>query len=455
MVYVRAMKTEFLLDYPTILANQPRPVHFAIQFVADKVGAVRPKPAAFCVVLDRSGSMNGAPLAHAKAATKVAVRNLLPEDQFGLVIFDQEARTVIPLQPAKNKQSFYTIIDQIAAGGSTNLTGGWMLGRDELGKTGAGTNRRLLLLSDGQLNFGIKEPVAVRQIVVNGLEQAEVRTSCLGFGPTYNEDLMADLAKATNGQFYHADSPESLPGIFAAELEGLQNLSVQNLRVRVKALDFCEEFTAMGEYPSVTLPDGRREFALGDLVSEEERIVCFGVKVYALPLINGQAAFDLKGELLLGVEVLWDELSLQGLCSRTLTQEVRVKATQDPAVVVVNRVVVPWVSQQMAGAVVAGAIKLMDGGKEAEAQAWLDKNILDLQQYGDDCKEARAQLQDMKKSITLWSAVKRKEAMLGSYRSRKMSSREIWEQQQKSQGGNPPPPGSNPPAAGGGNPPTV
>ena len=28
------MKTEFHLDYPTILANQARPVHFAIRFEA-------------------------------------------------------------------------------------------------------------------------------------------------------------------------------------------------------------------------------------------------------------------------------------------------------------------------------------------------------------------------------------------------------------------------------------
>jgi hypothetical protein len=50
------MKIEFFLDFPTILANQPRTVHFVIQVVADKVGAVRPKPAAFCAVMDRSGS---------------------------------------------------------------------------------------------------------------------------------------------------------------------------------------------------------------------------------------------------------------------------------------------------------------------------------------------------------------------------------------------------------------
>lgn len=72
-----------------------------------------------------------------------------------------------------------------------------MLGRDELKKAGAGASRRLLLLSDGQLNPGIVEPAAVRQVAAAGLEQVGIRTSCLGFGPNYNRDLMTTMAQVT------------------------------------------------------------------------------------------------------------------------------------------------------------------------------------------------------------------------------------------------------------------
>jgi Ca-activated chloride channel homolog len=437
------MKTDFLLDYPTILANQARPVHFAIQFVADVMGNLRPRPAAFCAVVDRSGSMEGPPLIHAKAAAKVAVRNLRRDDLFGLVVFDNEARTVIPLQKATNKQSFYDIIDRIRHGGSTNLTGGWMLGRDELCKAEAGTTRRLLLLSDGLLNIGIKEPEAVRQIVIAGLKHDAVCTSCLGFGDKYNEDLLAALAQATNGQFYDADSPETLPTIFAAELDGLQKLCIQNLRIRIQALDFCEKYSQMGEYPSVSLPDGRTEFAVGDLVSEEERIVCFSVQALGLPIINGKPPFDLKGELLLGVEVLWDELLEHGLVSRTLTQQVRIQATQNPAEVVVNRVVAPWISLQKAGAAVADATKMLDQGKINEALAALDKSIQELGQYGERGEEAIKVLQDMKSKISSgeWTLRERKSSRHVSYLHMKMSSRELMLQKPTPPSSNQQPPG--------------
>ncbi len=53
------MNIENFLDCQTILANQARPVNFAIRFEADEINNPRPRPAAFCVVLDRSGSMEG------------------------------------------------------------------------------------------------------------------------------------------------------------------------------------------------------------------------------------------------------------------------------------------------------------------------------------------------------------------------------------------------------------
>ena len=94
--------------------------------------------------------------------------------------------------------------------------------RDELKKAPSGTQRRLLLLSDGHLNKGIVDPVQVKRIVASGLERDTVRTSSLGFGDSYSEDVLRQLAKASGGNFHDADSPEKLPVIFKEELQGLQ-----------------------------------------------------------------------------------------------------------------------------------------------------------------------------------------------------------------------------------------
>jgi Ca-activated chloride channel family protein len=424
------MKIDALLDYPAILACHARPVHFAVRLRADPTGNPRPRPAAFCVVIDRSGSMSGPPLARAKAAAALAVKNLRSRDHFALVVFDDTAQTVIPLQAPTNKAALLARISRINEGGSTNLSAGWMLGRDELRQSPAGASRRLLLLSDGQLNVGITDPPAVRQIVAAGLEQDTVRTSCLGFGDGYNEELMADLARATNGAFYDAESPEKLPAIFAAELDRLQRLAVQNLRLRIKPLAYCEALAPLGEYPQVELPDGRVEFALGDLVAEEERIACFAVQVLALPTINGQPVFKLDGEPLLDVEVVYDGLDAQGVASREYRQRINIQAAQDPGKMRLNGEVVPWVALQRASKAVSEATREMDAGRAPAAAVLLKQAIEDLRHYGEaqGVAEALRLLEETLVKIDLgeWSARERKAVCYEAQSLRRMSSAEMW-----------------------------
>jgi len=343
----------------------------------------RAEPAAFCVVLDRSGSMEGPPLAHALTAARTAIKHLRKQDHFAMVAFDDTAQVVLPLQAAKSKAGWAEQVKAIHSGGSTNLTAGWMLGRDELAKASPGCARRLLLLTDGQLNVGIVDPVQVRGIVAAGLERQGVRTSCLGFGDEYDEHLLGTLAKATGGDFHDADSPETLPAIFAHELDGLQALIVQNLRVRLKRLDFCERIIGLNDYPWVKLPDGRTEVAIGDLVSEEERVAVFALEVLPLPLLNGQPVASLAGETLLEVELAWDELSASGIASKTWSQVVRVQATQNPAEVKANEEVLSWVAVQRAAKALREAAERAAAGDEAGAQRQLQAEITLMEASGD------------------------------------------------------------------------
>jgi len=81
-------------------------------------------------------------------------------------VFDDAAQVVVPLAVAKAKTAWRNAVNAIRNGGGTNLTAGWMLGRDELAKAPESFSRRLLLLTDGQLNVGI---------AASGLERQGVR----------------------------------------------------------------------------------------------------------------------------------------------------------------------------------------------------------------------------------------------------------------------------------------
>ena len=373
------MKTQLQLDYPAILANTARPVHLAITFDAPEVAGSRPQPVAFVAVIDRSGSMQGDPLTAAKRAARTVVRNLRKGDHFGLVVFDDEAQTLVPLADARDEISVMTTIDQIGAGGSTNLAGGWALGRDLMSGLPAGCPRKLLLLTDGDLNVGVVEPELVKKMVAMGLEKNGLRTSCLGFGDSYNEDLLEALAKVTGGGFHNAQKPESLPEIFRKELDGLQSIVVQNLRVRVRSCGFVDRITLMGDYPELSLGDNLKEYALGDFVSGERRVAVLALSVLPIPPgADGRPTATWDGEDLVSLEIRFDTITREGLVSHVEAHRVKVRPVQSPEDVQVNKEVLPWVSLQSASAAVERAIRLRDEGHAEQAREIVRNEIAAL-----------------------------------------------------------------------------
>lgn len=426
------LKTDCQLDYATILANQARPVHLALRFTAPTLDQPRQEPCAFTLVIDRSGSMGGTPLDYAKKAALTALKNLRTGDHFAVVQFDTEAQVVLPLQPVGSARTpLAEKIEAIAAGGSTNLTGGWMLGRDELKKAPKACRRRLLLLTDGQLNAGITEPALVEQIVASGLEKDGVRTATLGFGDNYDETILAALAKRANGEFYDADGPEKLPAIFKAELEGLQRITAANVRVRLKPRAFCESWTQCSDYTQTVLPEGWTELSVGDLVSGEERSLVLALEVLPLPLqADGTPLTTLEGEELIEIHVLWDDIGTDEIRSCRHEQVIRIQATQNPAEVKLNQEVVAAIATQLAGKVVDDASKDIRENRLEAARAKIDKLRNLLADYGlpDKTTDAMALLESIQHVIAEGGFTPRS-SKTNRYRTRdarKMSSHSHW-----------------------------
>src|SRR5258707_6118624 len=371
------MNIELQLDYKTILRNSSGPVHRVARLTAPAQPLTqRARPTAFTIVLDRSGSMQGAPIEHAKRACREVIKTLRPEDYFSLVVFDDSAQVIIPLERPVNRYGWYQTVDQIQAGDSTILRGGWLLGRDELMRArkpagGIAPIRKILLLTDGHLNAGITEPDHVEALTRAGLEKDEIRTSCLGFGDGYNENILAAMSKVGQGQLHDADSPEKFPIILADELDWLQKLIAQNLRLRVQRKVFCNAWKQYGDYPQVQLPDQRTELALGDLVSGEERYVVLMLEVLPLPLLpDGSLPASLEGEELVALEFAYTSIREEGtdlrLESRTSSHLVRIQGTQNPADVVHNVELIAVIANQQAADAVRKAAEALAGGADAE-----------------------------------------------------------------------------------------
>ena len=178
-------------------------------------------PKRLALVLDRSGSMNGHPLNEALRCVEFIAKNLLPQDQLALVVYDNKVDTLLPLQAMQSADAVAKAITGLACGGMTNLHGGWLAGAQQLESGVDAAVSRVILLSDGQANHGETNLSVIESQCSQWLGKG-ITTTTVGLGRDFNEDLMIGMARAGGGQNYYGQTAADLNDSFNEELALLQ-----------------------------------------------------------------------------------------------------------------------------------------------------------------------------------------------------------------------------------------
>lgn len=279
------MKINALLDVNVVAheAEDEVAVLLELEAPATLADTTRP-PASLQVVLDRSGSMSGAPLEGAKKALVALVRRLQPSDNFGLVTFDDSAQVVVPAGPLADKESVIRLIEVVHSGGSTDLSAGYLRGLREIRRvaTAGGT---LLVVSDGHVNAGIQGADEFASITSKAYADGIV-TSTLGYGQGYDETLLSAIARSGSGNHVFAEDPDAAGAAIAGEVDGLLNKVVQALSLTVKFEPAVEFLRLYNDLPAQRVGDGAVMVELGDLYSEEGRKVLLKFKVPAIAALG-------------------------------------------------------------------------------------------------------------------------------------------------------------------------
>jgi Ca-activated chloride channel family protein len=192
-------------------------------------------PLHLSLVIDRSGSMSGKPLAEAKRCAEYVLDGLLPADRLSLVVYDDGVDTLVPATPvADGREAIRRAIRQIADGGSTNLHGGWHQGvATLLPYVSPQSISRVILLSDGCANAGLVDPQAIWAQCVE-FAGAGIGTSTYGLGSGFNEELMIGMARAGHGASYYGESADDLMDPFREEFDLLNALCARRLELQVE-----------------------------------------------------------------------------------------------------------------------------------------------------------------------------------------------------------------------------
>jgi Ca-activated chloride channel family protein len=232
--YLRPLDSSIALHAPMSLENGtdpgvttdqipalPSPDADVSAAVIDLFGITKRK-ATVIVALDISGSMEGAKIQSATAATAEFLDRLDPDDEVALLTFDDDVVSLSDPQPVRDVvEGLSSRVMSLIADGNTALFAAVCRATEvatELKEEdqAAGESRLygVVLLSDGEDTVG--EPTENQMFVTCLPTNAEVdgvKIFPIAFGDDAAEDVLARIADVTGGRMYKAD-PASLSNVY-------------------------------------------------------------------------------------------------------------------------------------------------------------------------------------------------------------------------------------------------
>lgn len=234
-------------------------------------GAAR-LPVDLALVMDTSGSMSGSgKISEARRAAEGLVDALGPEDAFSLIRFDDRAEVIQPLGHHP-KDLLRLAIADLRPDGGTNLSEGLLAAFDET-RRGAGSVRKVILMTDGQANQGVTSPEALARLA----DHAGVTVSTIGVGLDFNESLLASMADSGHGRYRYVGVGTDLTAAYAEELDAAAHLVASGTRLQV---EFAEGVLPQRVFQwAADLQPHRACIAIGDLAAGQTRTVVIEVDV--------------------------------------------------------------------------------------------------------------------------------------------------------------------------------
>ncbi|MFL5730638.1 MAG: vWA domain-containing protein [Cytophagaceae bacterium] len=194
-----------------------------IGFTTQKMNGISDAaPLNLCLVIDKSGSMQGDRIENTRKACRKLVERLRPQDMISIVVFNESAGILYPSRVLGNDQSIFGIIDGIHADGSTDLNSGVVLGyREVLKNYDAEYTNKVILLTDALTNTGDVDTESIIRNANAWQKQNPVSFTIVGVGLDFNENLARPLADSQKNSIHFINNSEDIQKVFVDEIESL------------------------------------------------------------------------------------------------------------------------------------------------------------------------------------------------------------------------------------------
>jgi Ca-activated chloride channel homolog len=314
------------------------------------------------IVIDRSGSMRGTRIRNALSAATKAVQHLREGDTVSVVAFDQRSEVIVPRTSIDESTRAMVLrrIDGIGLGGDTCISCGITDGLGQLGRSLSATSR-MILLSDGDANRGLRDVSAFRSLGAAARSQG-VTITTIGVDVDFNEKLLAAVSAESNGRLVFVENDGALDRAFEEETNRLTTALASNAEVTI---DLPEGVDLIRVYDRTFQREGRTlRVPIGSLNKGDVRTV----------LLELRADTRETGPLTLAnVKMTYRDLAADrdAECRGTL----RIERTDDSTQVsALDPVVLSRLQRVETASVLREVNQLVESGRPDEARRRLEKS---------------------------------------------------------------------------------
>ena len=231
---------------------------------------------------------------------------------------------------------------------------------------------RVVLLSDGQANVGPRRPEDFAKLGRELLQQG-ISVTTIGLGMQYNEDLMLQLARASDGNHTFVGESTDLIQVFNKEFDDVLASCAQTVSIDVELKPGVRVVRALSR-------DGKIEgqtaqFQLNQIYAATEHYVLMEVEV------DQEAAGGAIGTMSISAACASPTPPRRTARARpSRRRSARASAPSDTEVAASrDNAVMESVVEQSVRARTAAAIELRDQGRHGEAQALFQQNVQEIE----------------------------------------------------------------------------
>jgi len=247
----------------------------AVRIVPKLAADAMRRPFHLTLLLDTSGSMDGARITAVKRTLHLLIDAMMDSDVLSIIGYSNVANVLskATILTAASKLILHTTVDSMVAGGGTNLECA-LLAITSLVSDIVKPIDAVFILTDGQINCGVESPSGLQRII-GSVVPLGTPINMLGFGSDHNASLLRDIALRSRGSYTYADADEMIPAIIGDITGGLENEVGRNGVLPIPAGWRCVELGCA---------EDDTEYTVGTLISEKEQWVVLAAKTADAPI---------------------------------------------------------------------------------------------------------------------------------------------------------------------------